>query len=110
MIPGNQSSDVAQLDIKSTAAIARYRLDMGKLNNIGALMTHREAEGYHNNVLSVDGAYWLNNNTSVNYQVAHSDTKNPEEIQQNFDLKDSQSGQAYQLNFDHRSKDFGVSA
>ena len=110
LIPTNEGSDIARLDLKSTATMARYRLDMGKLNNIGALVTSRQAEGYYNNVISVDGSYWFNNKSSVNYQLANSDTKNPEQIQQDFGLKATQSGQAYRVSFNYQSKDLGLFA
>lgn len=110
LIPGNQGSILAKTDLKSTAIIARYRLDLGKLNNIGGLVTSRKAEGYHNKLVSVDGSYWFNNNSSINYQLASSDSKNPEQVQQDFALKEKQSGQAYRINFDYRSKDLGLFA
>ena len=108
LIPSNQGSSLTKVDAKSTALIARYRLDMGKLNNIGVLLTRREADGYYNRLLSIDGSYWINNQTSVNYQLANSDTKNPEQVQQDYDLKALQSGQAYLINLDHRSADFSL--
>ena len=110
LIPSNQGSSLASTDLKSTATITRYRLDLGKINNIGVLITNREADGYYNHLVSVDGSYWFNNKSSVNYQVASSDSKNPKQLQQDFSLKKTQSGQAYRLNFDYRSKDLGLFA
>ena len=110
LIPSNQGSQLAKTNLKSKATIARYRLDMGKLNNIGALVTSRTAKGYYNRLVSVDGSYWFNNKSSVNYQVASSNSKNPKQVQQDFTLKETQSGQAYRLNFDYRSKDLGLFA
>ena len=110
LIPSNQGSSLATTDLKSTATLARYRLDLGELNNIGALVTSRKADGYFNNLISVDGSYWFNNKSSINYQIASSDSKNPIQVQQDFSLKERQSGQAYRINFDYRSKDLGLYA
>ncbi|MEP1444572.1 MAG: DUF5916 domain-containing protein [Paraglaciecola sp.] len=110
LIPGNQGSVLARSDLHSTASIARYRIDIGEQSNIGALITHREAEGYNNQVISVDGEYWLSNNSSFNYQLAHSESTNPLQIQQDYALEATQSGQAYVLSYNHRTRDLSFFA
>ncbi len=108
LIPSNQGSTITQIDAENTSTLARYTLDFGKLNNLGVLITNREADGYHNRLLSVDGSYWLDSQTSLDFQLASSNTKNPLQLQDDFDLPATQIGEAYSIYLDHQSEDFAL--
>ena len=113
LIPGNQGSDLAELDDESKLAIARYKMDVGERNNVGVLLTHRQAENYHNSLLSVDGSYWFSQSDSITYQVAHSDSKNPDSVIEDFDdfnVKKSQEDQAVSVNYAHSNRDYNLRA
>jgi len=106
IMPENQGSDLAELEEKSDIAIARYKVDVGERNNIGVLMTHRSATDYNNSLVSVDGSYWLNNKDSFQYQVAHSESKNPDEVQEDFEVKEQQKGNAVSIGFTRETRDY----
>lgn len=117
LMPGNQSSalfnyrknsDVHNQDqpIDSQIAIARYKADVGERNNLGFLATVRKADGYDNHLASVDGSYWLDDERSVQYQLAYSDTTNPNSVQQRFALDANQRDHAIALNYYHNTRDF----
>jgi len=108
LVPGNQGSDVATLDDDSNVAIVRYKMDVGERNNIGVLMTQRDASDYNNTLLSVDGSYWFSDIDSLTYQLAKSDTDNPLAIQDEFDLKEEQQGTAITLGYSHRTRDYNI--
>jgi len=110
LMPGNQGSDVATLDEKSEVAIARYKMDVGERNSIGVLMTHRQADNYNNTLLSVDGNYWLSEKDNINYQIASSETDNPELVVEDFEVKEEQSDQALSIRYDHNTRDYNLKA
>lgn len=110
LMPGNQGSDIATLDEKSEVAIARYKMDVGERNNIGVLMTHRQASHYNNTLLSVDGSYWISQRDNISYQVARSETDNPELVVEEFDVNKEQSDQALSINYSHSTRDYNLRA
>lgn len=110
LMPGNQGSDIATLDEESKVAIARYKMDVGERNNIGALMTHRQSDNYHNTLASLDGTYWLSQNDSIQYQVAQSDTKNTAAVIEEFKVNEQQRDTAYRLDYSRSTRDYTVNA
>jgi hypothetical protein len=116
LMPGKSSSDVATLEQESKIAIARYKVDVGERSDIGVLMTNRSSDDYKNTVLSVDGNYGLSDVDSIRYQVAKSETKNPEAIQDEYEddngnaIAENQNGEAYSLAFNRRTKDYHLVA
>ncbi|NQY49274.1 MAG: carbohydrate binding family 9 domain-containing protein [Colwellia sp.] len=110
LMPGNQGSDIATLDEKSNVAIARYKMDVGERNNVGALMTHRQSDNYHNTLASFDGTYWLSQNDSIQYQVAQSDTKNTTDVMAEFDVSEKQTGTAFRVDYSRGTRDYNLKA
>jgi len=110
LMPGNQGSDIATLDKESDIAIARYKMDVGERNNVGVLMTHRSADNYNNTLVSIDGTYWLNKTDSVRYQVARSDTDNPDSVVEDFEVDEQQQDNALSLSYDRSTRDYNLKA
>lgn len=110
LIPGNQGSSLARTDVESTAVVGRYRLDIGEQNNLGVLLTSRNGDDYKNQLLAVDGEIWFNPSSSVSYQLAHSTTQNPLQVQRDFELKEKQQGQAYSLGVNHQTNTLYLAA
>lgn len=110
LMPGNQGSDIATLDEESEIAIARYKIDIGARNNVGVLMTHRSADDYHNTLLSLDGSYWFNDTDNITYQVARSETANPEMVIEDFEVDEEQSDQALSVGYSHSTRDYNLRA
>ena len=108
LIPGNQGSSLASLGEKSTVAIARYKMDVGDRNDVGVLVTNREASGYNNTVASVDGNYWFSQADSLRYQITRSETENPEQVQEDFELSKKQQGNALSLGYRHSTRDYNL--
>ncbi|MCB9396963.1 MAG: carbohydrate binding family 9 domain-containing protein, partial [Acidobacteria bacterium] len=57
VLPGVESSQTAQFDQNANDYVGRYRYDFGNNSTAGALLTAREGNGYHNQVLSFDSQY-----------------------------------------------------
>ncbi|XQW84389.1 DUF5916 domain-containing protein [Thalassotalea piscium] len=110
LIPSNQGSDLAELETESKLAIARYKVDVGDRNSIGVLLTHRNADHYNNTLLSVDGNYWFNQSDSLTYQVARSQTDNPQSVVDDFSLAKQQNDNAYSIDYSHSNRDYSLSA
>lgn len=106
LIPTSQGSDLTSLDKKSTVAIARYKMDVGDRNDIGVLVTNREAIDYSNTVASIDGNYWFSQADSLRYQVTRSETDNPAQVQEDFVLNEKQQGNALSLGYKHSTRDY----
>ncbi|WP_286262862.1 carbohydrate binding family 9 domain-containing protein [Thalassotalea atypica] len=110
LVPGNIGSDIATLDQESELAIASYSMDVGERNNIGLLMTHRNADDYNNTVVSVDGSYWFNQTDSLKFQVARAETDNTDYVQEEFELAPEQKGNAASLRFSRNTRDYNLKA
>jgi hypothetical protein len=110
LMPGNQGSDVATLEESSNIAIARYKMDVGERNNVGVLMTHRQADDYHNTLASVDGTYWFSQTDNIQYQVAQSDSQNPQEVIEDYEVSEEQRGTALSVNYEHSTRDYNLNA
>lgn len=54
IFPGSQGSRSTSLDMKSTAAVLRYKRDVGSRYTVGALFTDREGKDYFNRLASLD--------------------------------------------------------
>ncbi len=117
ILPGNQSSDLVELydepgnsnedeRASSEAAIARYRMDMGKNSNIGALLTHRKGNNYQNSLISLDSDLWLSDIDLFRYQIAHSESINPSEVQQEYQLGKKQNGTAAKVEYFRNTWDY----
>jgi len=114
LVPGSSGSDVADHEVNSDAFVGRYMMDIGERSNVGVLVTDRAGESYHNTVTSIDGRHQFNKANSINYQVAYSDTTNPQEVvddfEEDYSVKKSQSDRAYSLGYVHRTRDYTLRA
>ena len=110
IIPGSQGSDLTTIEESSELALARYKLDTGDRNNIGVLMTHRETDEYRNTLLSLDGSYWFNDSHSLSYQIVRTDTRNTQEVQEEFELSEEQTDNAFSLRYNHETRDYNLRA
>ncbi len=100
--PGNQGSSIRELEgEESHIAIGRWTKDIGTKHSIGALVTHRSATDYKNQVMAADGRFWLSDNDWVQFQLMHSDSETPE----NDDVQ-VQQGSAYTLSYRHKERDW----
>ena len=101
LIPGLFGSGLATLAQESENLAARYRRDFGNASTIGAVLTRRSSKNYDNTVLSVDSNYRLSNENSLQFQLANSQSTNPQQITQDFNLSTHTSGNAYSLRYVH---------
>jgi len=84
LVPGNLGSSVASFDEKSLNLGARYRYDSSNDLSLGAVVTLREADTYHNYLTSFDGKYRLTDRDTIRAQVIASETEYPQELFKTF--------------------------
>lgn len=79
IIPGAETSDFADQDFSSTAAIGRMRHDFGETSFVSFLGTTREISGgAHNRVLGPDTVWRINDKWTFTGQMLLSDSRTPE--------------------------------
>lgn len=86
LLPGVQSSDLAELEGESTAAVARYKVDFGSRLTLGALGTYRGGENYDNRVVGADGDIRISERDRVRFQGLWSETEYPETLAEEYDI------------------------
>ena len=107
IFPGSQGSDSTSLALESTAAVARYRRDLGESSNVGVLLTAREGDGYSNRVAGVDGLWRLGDSDSIRFQALSSQTEYPLELALEFEQPTAGFGdEAFQIRYDHDSREW----
>ncbi|MCG9731272.1 carbohydrate binding family 9 domain-containing protein [Shewanella sp. Isolate13] len=84
LVPGNLSSDIASIDKKSQNFAGRYRLDLGKPLSIGALVTAKKSDDYHNYVTSLDAKYQPTEHDTFTAQYVLSNTEYPVDLYKSF--------------------------
>jgi len=87
--------------IESDFFISRYRYDLGNSSNVGALVTHRQGEGYHNTVAGIDSKYRFNDSDSITVQYLRSDT-------QYSDDTNSFSDDSFRLSYNRGTRDYFI--
>jgi hypothetical protein len=102
--PGPFGSSLGQIEAESSDFVGTWRQGFGEGSNIGALATHRSADGYDNSVLDIDGKWQVGGHT-VLAQFVHSATQDPG-VRGGEDF----AGNAHLLNYEYedRRKSFNI--
>ena len=107
IFPGAESSAFTSLDQDVTGGVLRYRRDLGARSTLGVLYTGREATGYHNHVLGVDGTLRFSDSDSVRFQALGSDTEYPDAVARTFDQPTgSFQDAAWQVDYSRSTRDW----
>ncbi|MEM7281254.1 MAG: DUF5916 domain-containing protein, partial [Pseudomonadota bacterium] len=107
LIPGTFGSDTESIDDSNQAFIGRYRRDLGRNSTLGALVTARRGDDYHNYVAGVDGRLRFKETESIRFQYLRSDTAYPLSIADEFEQPvDDFSGSALTVEYEHDSRNW----
>lgn len=101
LIAGSQGSRTTQLDQEHQTSVARYRRDFRDSSSVGVLLTDRWGDDYRNQVVSVDGRYRLTSTDTVQVQLVHSRSENPEELITEFGVNRKTRDHAYRFSYNH---------
>jgi len=105
IFPGATSSDSESLEQENTAFVGRYSRSFGESSTVGALLTSRTGDDYHNTVGGFDLRWKINDQHSVRAQYLRSDTEYPLDIATDFDQPlDSFDGHAAHAGYNYDSR------
>ncbi len=107
IIPGTDSSDLADQDFSSLVAIGRWRRDLGQRSFLSFLFTDREIDGGgFNRVLGPDFEWRPNDRDTISGQVLWSDSETPErpDLAEEWDGREL-SGHALETWWHHNTED-----
>ncbi len=107
LFPGLFGSDSTTLEQENTAFVGRYAHGFGQASQLGALVTIREGDGYHNRVGGLDGRWKMNDQHSLEFQILKSDTEYPSELADEFDQPlGAFDGHASTLRYEYDSRNW----
>jgi hypothetical protein len=107
LFPGLFGSDSTTLEQENTAFVGRYAYGFGEASQLGALVTIREGDGYHNRVGGLDGRWKINDQHSLDFQVLRSDTEYPAEVVDEFEQPPGAfDGHAARLSYEYDSRNW----
>ncbi len=107
LLPTSFYTVSTSIERKNLGSVLRYRKDLGITSNFGLIITDREGEDYYNRGAGVDGHFNFTRLDGVNFAVAYSRTKYPEEISTNFGEPDTAfDGWSVQGGYYHNSRTF----
>ena len=107
IFPGPTGSDSESLLQENTAMVGRYARSFGDASAIGALVTSRSGDDYHNNVAGFDLRWKISDQHSVFGQYLRSDTRYPDEVATDFDQPlGSFDGSGVFAGYDYDSRDW----
>jgi hypothetical protein len=107
IVPGAFGSDNESLDIANTAVVGRYSRSFGEASQVGALLTARSGDEYHNYVGGFDARWKINDQHTVKAQLLRSDTDYPEQLAIDFEQPlEAFTGNAAQLEYNYDSRNW----
>jgi hypothetical protein len=84
IFPGSQGSNSTSLDMKSTAAVLRYKRDIGSRLTLGALFTDREGKDYFNRLAGLDMDLRVTQSDQIQLHLLGTSTDYPDEVAAGF--------------------------
>ena len=104
LVPGLFGSGLASLEQESENLVARYRRDFGNSSTAGALITRRSSADYSNTVAAFDSTYKITDTDAIIFQYVNSETRNPQQIIDEFEQERDVSGDAYYFRYRHKDE------
>ncbi len=111
LLPGSQGSRFAVLEDEFDVGVLRYRRDLGKNSALGALLTSREGDVYHNRVFGVDGLARATDQDTLRVQLLRSQTEYPQAIVNDLGQPAGEfEDDAWALSYRHSTRNWTVRA
>jgi hypothetical protein len=107
LFPGPFGSDTTTLQQENTTFVGRYSRSFGDASSVGALLTVRDGDDYHNHVGGLDLNWKISDQHSVQLQYLQSDTEYPAQISRDFGQPlGSFDGSAMTAGYDYDSRNW----
>ncbi len=111
IFPGPRGSSITQLEEEVSAAVARYRRDIGEASSLGGFFTARRGDGYHNLLAGADARIRLSQSSRLTAVVGRSETEYPDAVGEVFEQpRGAFSGEGYGVTFEHSGRHWRASA
>ena len=109
LIPGREGSESESYKKTSQGSALRYKIDVLKSSNLGAIISDREGKDYHNRMAGIDGDVKFTQSDRFMFQVLQSRTQYPDSIVINYEQPDEEFiGNAYYSQYIHSTKNYYV--
>lgn len=102
ILPGTEGSNAGSFQFETTNTVGRYRFDFGGNSSVGAMVTSREGDDYHNRILSLDSTYRLTDADTFSLNVAGSQTQYSQQIRDSFELENAEEISDRAISFQYR--------
>jgi hypothetical protein len=107
LFPGSYGSSAVSLDMPNTAAVFRYKRDLGAKYTVGLLAANREGDDYFNRMAGIDAELRFTRKDRVQFQFLGSSTRYPEEVARDFWQEEEEfGGSALGINYTHDSRNW----
>jgi hypothetical protein len=107
IFPGAFGSDSTSLTQENTSFVGRYSRSFGDSSSVGALVTGRDGDGYHNYVGGLDLRWKITDQHNIRLQHLQSDTEYPTEVVAEFEQPTgSFDGSASFASYDYDSRNW----
>jgi len=107
ILPGNLASNIVSYDDESINGVIRYRHDLANTSSLGAMVTLRKADDYHNYVYGFDGVFRLSDTDVLRAQLLQSESEDAPQIVESFALSDNtNSGTGIDVHYKHQDRDW----
>ena len=107
IFPGAFGSDSESLNVSNTAVVGRYSRSFGEASQIGALLTARSGDDYHNYVGGFDARWKISDQHTLKAQLLRSDTEYPDQVAIDFEQPlEAFTGTAAQLGYNYDSRNW----
>ncbi len=109
LFPSNAGSDLDSYDLDNTAAVVRYRRDIGSSSAVGVLATDREGDGYFNRVFGLDGMVRASATDTFRLQILGSRTRYTDQMIADYDQPEGElAGSALLASWEHDTRDWNT--
>jgi hypothetical protein len=106
IFPGSQGSNGTSLTMESTAAILRYKRDIGNRYTLGGMFTTRNGDDYYNHLLGFDANLLVTQTDQIQLQLLGSWTDYPEDVARDFGQEQGSISDEYvALEWDHAGRE-----
>jgi hypothetical protein len=106
LFPGPLRSSSDSLAQSNSTLVGRYQRGFGANSAVGAVVTTRSGDDYHNHVVGFDGLYRMNNQHSLSFQYLATDTQYPAKIVARGQPAGTFTGNATLLNYDYSTREW----
>jgi len=107
LFPSAFGSDSTTLDQDNSAFVGRYSYGFGNASSVGALLTARAGDDYHNYVGGFDVRWKITDQHSIRAQYLRSDTEYPDQVVIDFDQPSGRfSGNGVSVSYDFDSRNW----